>query len=184
MKAWVAALLSAVTGFAHAATGATDVEVIKSEFGIFQEEGSDQLGFGASNSILLSPGQAYGWLMEVKTAKKSVAVREELSVASGATEQASESELTPAAPPAAEAVVGFNERRIPVMDGMIFGERKVNANDKPGSYQLRVFVEKKLVATFDYRLSPAVVEPSPATQTPIIPKMGAVPAKKSVQKRK
>ena len=144
---------------ALAAPAVPDVEVVKTEFGIFEDDGSDQLGFGATSEIPFAIGQPYGWLIEVKTTKKSLAVREETLMPRDTPAAPGSNDSDIGIPANPESGLSFNERRVPVTDGMIFGERRIGQADKPGSYRLRVYIERKLTATFDYQ----VVAPTPAS---------------------
>ncbi len=150
-----AALLLGAALPALAAPPAPDVEIVNAEFGIFEDDGSDQIGFGVTSEIPFSRGQPYGWLIEVKTTKKTLAVREELLMLQ-------DTVATPGSDPSEavrESILGLNESRVPVSDGMIFGERRIKAEDKAGRYRLRVYVERKLTATFDY----SVLAPGPSS---------------------
>jgi hypothetical protein len=158
----VGAVLLLTAGLqALAAPAAPDVEIIKAEFGIFEDDGSDQLGFGATSDIPFTPGQPYGWLIEVKTTKKSLAVREEVLIPQDTVAASGSNESDLAMPTMRESLLSLNERRVPVSDGMIFGERRIRAEDKAGRYRLRVYVERKLTATFDYNVLASVPSSSP-----------------------
>jgi hypothetical protein len=135
-----------------AATPSPDVAIVKAEFGIFQDDGSDQLGFGATDEIPATAGQAYGWLIEVKTASKSLAVREEMRHLLEPPATSGDKSDDPNAYPAKTSFADFRERQVSVANGVIFGEHKIATNDKPGWYRLRVYVERTPVATFDYQL--------------------------------
>lgn len=170
-----AALLPAASLSASAAPVAAAVEVVKVEFGIFDDDGTDQLGFGPTDEIPLSVGQPYGWLFQVKTAAKTLAVREELlhPETDAAPKEGSDTDLTPPTNPA--TLLGINERRLPVQDGMLFGVRIVVTGDSPGRYRLKVYVERKLAASFDYVLRAAeIVAPPAALQQKIEGKNPAV----------
>jgi hypothetical protein len=145
-----AALLLTAGLQARAAPAVPDVEIIKAEFGIFEDDGSDQLGFGATSEIPFTHGQPYGWLIEVRTTRKSLAVREEVLMPQDTVAASGSNESDLAMPAMRESLLSLNERRVPVSDGMIFGERRIRAEDKAGRYRLRVYVERKLTATFDY----------------------------------
>lgn len=155
----IAAILLLAAGLpARAAPAAPDVEIVKTEFGIFEDDGSDQLGFGATGEIPFAIGQPYGWLIEVRTTKKSLAVREEILLPRDTPAAPDRDDSSIGIPANPESLLGFNERRVPVSDGMIFGERRIGPTDKPGTYRLRIYVERKLTATFDYSVvAPATV---------------------------
>jgi hypothetical protein len=149
---------------ALAAPAEPDIAIIKTEFGIFEEDGSDQLGFGATSEIPFAIGQPYGWLIEVKTTKKSLAVREEILIPRDTPAAPGSNDSDIGIPASRESLLGFNERRVPVSDGMIFGERRIRQVDKPGTYRLRVYVERKLTATFDYSIVAPTAVSSPAPE--------------------
>lgn len=184
----VAALLLATAPSALAAPAPPAVDLVTVEFGIFDDDGTDQLGFGATAEIPLSVGQPYGWLIQVKSPAKSLAVREELlrPEDDGAPVESPDTDLTPPANRA--SLLAINDRRLPVLDGMVFGVRKVVAADTAGRYRLKVYVERKLAATFDYVLvAPETAAPpvapqqkvdsiKPATKVPTRSRRGSTPA--------
>jgi hypothetical protein len=53
---------------ASAFAAAPDVMIAKAEFGLFEDDGSEQIGFRATGEVPLNIGQACGWLIERKLA--------------------------------------------------------------------------------------------------------------------
>lgn len=179
--ALLAGLLLAGSATSLAAPAGSVAEVVKVEFGIFDDDGTDQLGFGPTGDIPLSVGQPYGWLLQIRTTAKSLAVREELlrPEKDAAPAESPDTDLTP--PTNRAALLGFNERRLPVQDGIAFGVRKVVAGDVPGRYRLKVFVERKLAATFDFVLfaPDTIAHPAAPQQTQVDTKPAIKPPSRS-----
>jgi len=134
------------------------VEIISTQFGIFDASTPGELSFEATNLIPRVTGQRYGWIIELKTTKRNVSVREEyvfaLPTKAGSKTEASTTE------PKDEFLEGFkqapqrrnqvSQRQLAPIDGQIYGEWSVGESEPAGHRRLQVFVEGKLAATFEY----------------------------------
>lgn len=61
-------------------SGAPDrppVEIVSAEFGIFDASNPRELVFELTSVVPYRTGQRYGWIIEVRTKKRSLSVREE-----------------------------------------------------------------------------------------------------------
>ena len=80
----------------------------------------------------LHEGQAYGWVIVVKTSDKTVRWREE---------------FTPAGRDAA-----VTEREVTLYNGAVFNSRPIAKGDPAGTYRMRVSINGELVRTFEFRV--------------------------------
>jgi len=143
-------LASAVAWSATPAPKEPPVEIVSAEFGVFEAEAPGELVFEPSNVIPHKVGQRYGWIIEVRTAKRSVSVREEYLLPTPA-------KAREAAPSANETLDIPSQRRhqvsqrqlVPV-EGKIYGEWSIGPNEPAGHRQLQVVVEGDVAASFGY----------------------------------
>jgi hypothetical protein len=139
----------------------TPVDIVSSQFGIFDASTPGELSFEPTTLIPRVMGQRYGWIIELKTSKRNVSVREEYLIAlpaKGAASTSNGSNNTEAekdeyldsfrqAPQRRNQV---SQRQLAPVDGQIYGEWFVGKNEPAGHRRLQVFVEGKLAATFEY----------------------------------
>jgi hypothetical protein len=128
----------------------SDVEIVRSDFGLFGSIPSGDPAFKASRSVPLKEDQAYGWFIELKTSKPKIKWREEIVFpasqaildihGSTAKHSISEDGLT---------VTSEQEEVVPD-SGLIYHMWGVAAGDPKGSHVMRVYVEDKLVRTFEF----------------------------------
>lgn len=146
--AWLC--LASIFVVAHAAAApetpvaGPSVQIGAAAFGLFDASTPGELSFEASKVVPLRVGQRYGWVIEVKTAKRRVSVREEY--------------LLP--PKTAEAVKPntimmdtrrqVSQRELAVIDGKIYGEWSVGQGEPAGHRHLQVFVNNELAGDFEY----------------------------------
>jgi hypothetical protein len=141
------------TGGAFAASpgvAEASVEIVSAEFGIFADSSPQELIFEPSNVVPHKTGQRYGWVIEVRTAKRTLSVREEYLIAK------------PASPPKKMDPVSENlniplqrrnqvsQRQLVPVDGRIFGEWSIGPNEPAGHRHLQVVVEGQVAASFEY----------------------------------
>ncbi|MDR2219405.1 MAG: hypothetical protein LBE24_02370 [Methylobacillus sp.] len=126
---------------------ASNIEVISSEFGLFYDLDSDNPSFIPTNLVPLTPKQSYGWVIQLNTNKPVIKWREEFTLPSkpeiwGIDESSSKT--------SADGLTTTSERTVTSMDGVIFNIWDIAPGDPQGHYVMRVFVEGKLVATFEF----------------------------------
>lgn len=126
-----------------------DIEVVRSDFGLFSRPDSGKPAFEASRRVPLQEGQGYGWFVELKTTKPKIKWREEMVVPS---------------PPATWGIQNSTaqhtisddrrtlttEREVVPNRGIIHNVWAVAAGDPKGPHVVRVYVEGKLVRTFEF----------------------------------
>ena len=146
----VPALVAGISLAAAQAPKAAAVEIVGAEFGIFDESKPGELVFEPTKAVPHRVGQRYGWIVEVRTAKRSLAVREEY--------------LLPLPPQAKEAEGApggslkiplqrrnqVSQRQLVPVDGKIYGEWSVGPHEPAGHRHLQVVIEGQLGADFEY----------------------------------
>jgi hypothetical protein len=130
----------------------TDVEIVRADFGLFGAIPSGDPAFKASRTVPLEEDQTYGWFMELKTSKPKIKWREEIVFPSplaildihGSTAQHSTSE---------DGLTVTTELEEVVPDGgLIYHMWGVAAGDPKGPHVMRIYVEDKLVRTFEFEV--------------------------------
>lgn len=154
------ALLGAAASAAAAPTEAAAVEIVASQFGLFDASTPGELSFEPSNLIPRIAGQRYGWIIEVKTAKRNLSVREEYVIPLPAKSDGKAKDAGKAPEAADEFLENFrqapqrrnqvSQRQLAPVDGQIYGEWSVGQNEPAGHRRLQVFIEGRLAATFEY----------------------------------
>jgi hypothetical protein len=146
-------IAAVITGSALAASSPsaeTPVAIVSAEFGIFDASSPKELIFEPTNVVPHKQGQRYGWVIEVKTTKRTLSVREEYLIAK------------PASPPKSMDPVSENlniplqrrnqvsQRQLAPVDGRIFGEWSIGPNEPAGHRHLQVVVEGEVAASFEF----------------------------------
>jgi hypothetical protein len=126
------------------------VEIVSAEFGLFDGSRPGELVFEPTAVVPHKVGQRYGWVIEVRTAKRSLAVREEylLPLPSRADETADPVAQSLNLP--AERRSQVSQRQLVPVDGRIYGEWSIGPGEPPGRRRLQVLIENRTAATFDY----------------------------------
>jgi hypothetical protein len=139
------------TGAAAAASDAQPVEIVSAEFGLFDDRNPRELVFEPGAVVPHRVGQRYGWIIGVRTAKRSVSVSEEYLLPSAAP--------TLAAPAASSAEVWtipqgrrnqVSQRQLVPVDGRIYGEWAIGPEEPAGHRHLQVLVEGQVAASFEF----------------------------------
>ena len=135
------------------------VEIVSAEFGLFDASNPDELAFEPATVVPQKIGQRYGWVIEVRTSKRSLAVREEYLLPTAATAGASAAEAKAAADPAINTLNipllrrnQVSQRQLVPVDGRIFGEWAIGPGEPAGRRHLQVIIEGQLGASFEYEV--------------------------------
>lgn len=143
---FVAAMSFAAAG--HAAEA--PVEVISAEFGIFDASNPQELLFHPSDVVPHKVGQRYGWIIELRTAKRSLAVSEEYLLPTLPAVRKD------SAPPdenldiPAQRRNQVSQRQLVPVDNLIYGEWAVGPNEPAGRRHLQVLIEGREGASFRF----------------------------------
>jgi hypothetical protein len=132
--------------------GAADIEIAGAEFGLFEEGKGNEILFQPSNIVPLAIGQRYGWIIEVRTLKRTLAVREEYVLPKAASDKEPDSAVAKNLhiPDLRRSQV--SQRQLALVDGQIIGEWSIGPGEPPGKRRLQVIVEGQVAATFDYEV--------------------------------
>lgn len=145
-KAAALACLLAAAG----AAAAPEVEIVSAEFGLFEAGRGDETVFQPATVVPHAVGQRYGWIIELRTQKRSLAVREEYVLPGKA-------DAVPDEPVAKNLHVPdlrrsqVSQRQLVPVDGQIVGEWSVGPDEPAGRRRLRVTVEGE-AASFDFEV--------------------------------
>ncbi|MBI2305826.1 MAG: hypothetical protein HYU78_00855 [Rhodocyclales bacterium] len=137
---------------ANAAVAAPDVEIVSAEFGLFEEGKGNEIVFQPSAVVPRAVGQRYGWIIEVRTKKRSLAVREEYVLPDAAKAKEADSQVAKNLhiPDLRRSQV--SQRQLVPVDGQIVGEWSVGPDEPAGRRRLQVSIEGQAAATFDYEM--------------------------------
>ena len=136
---------------ALAATPAAPVVIVGAEFGIFDASNPRELVFEAKDLVPHRIGQRYGWIIEVRTGKRSLSVSEEYLLPSGApthTQPGNSSAEVWNIPQARRNQV--SQRQLVPVDGKIYGEWAIGPNEPAGHRHLQVLIEGQVAASFEF----------------------------------
>lgn len=141
-----ALLLVLVAALAHAQS----VTIRGAEFGIFESGKSGELVFEPTLVVPHVAGQRYGWVIELGTARRSVAVREEYLIAPSDSfkEEAGGKRLTIPH----ERRNQVSQRQLVPVAGRIYGEWAIGPQEPPGKRRLQVLVEDHPPVVFEYEV--------------------------------
>ena len=125
------------------------VEVLGAEFGLFNPPEPGKPLFVPTNRVPLIPDQAYGWVVTIRTNHEQVHWREEFTLPAeprswgdpdeNGTQHVSLDHRT-----------SVMEADAPIESGLISNQWAVVPGDPMGRYVIRVYVEGKLVRTFEF----------------------------------
>ena len=126
-----------------------DIEFVRSDFGLFSRPDSGKPAFEVSRRIPLQEGQGYGWFVELKTTKPKIKWREEMVVPSppatwGIQKSTAQHTISD------DRRTLTTEREVVPNRGIIHNVWAVAAGDPKGPHVVRVYVEGKLVRTFEF----------------------------------
>lgn len=140
--------------FATLLAHAQSVTILGAEFGIFASGKPGELVFEPTQVVPHQPGQRYGWIIELRTQQRNVAVREEYLLPSTATEAGASGNLKN------DAVMNIplprrnqvSQRQLVPIDGRIYGEWAIGPGEPAGRRHLQVIVEGQLAGSFEYEV--------------------------------
>lgn len=152
MRKAITAIAASLLAFSPLA-GAADLEIVSAEFGLFEESrSSNEILFQPSKVVPLAIGQRYGWIIEVRTLKRTLAVREEYVLPKAASDKEPDSAVARNLhiPDLRRSQV--SQRQLALVDGQIIGEWSIGPGEPPGKRRLQVIVEGQVAATFEYEV--------------------------------
>jgi hypothetical protein len=143
----VAVLAAGCTSVAVTEAETITPEVISSDFGLLRY--SEDPVFLPSKTVPLVPGQAYGWIIKLRTDKPEIKWREEFVLPS------KPATWGPPGPIGTRTTshdgrTTITEQTVAPEEGTIYHFWTVDPGDPEGPHVIRVFVEDSLVATFEF----------------------------------
>ncbi|MDR2507872.1 MAG: hypothetical protein LBD67_07770 [Candidatus Accumulibacter sp.] len=129
----------------------TPPEIVRAGFGLFDVGDPKKPLFMETSVVPRKEGQRYGWLIEVRTKKRSLSVREEYLLPPLATPPAkNEDGMKVILDIPLEQRVQAAYRQLVPIDNHIIGEWTVKADEPAGRRRLQVIIEEHLAAEFDF----------------------------------
>jgi hypothetical protein len=126
------------------------IEIISAEFGIFEQNTPNELVFEPANVVPHKQGQRYGWVIEVRTAKRTLSVREEYLIATPPKAPDNKNALDESLSLPAQRRNQVSQRQLVPVEGRIYGEWSIGPNEPAGHRHLHVVVEGQSAAHFEY----------------------------------
>lgn len=128
------------------------MEIISAEFGIFDASKPGELAFEPTDVVPHRVGQRYGWVIEVRTKRRSLSVREEYLLPTAAKAAAAADPLAESLNIATQRRNQVSQRQLVPVDGRIIGEWEIGPHEPAGQRHLQVIIEDRLAASFQYRV--------------------------------
>lgn len=128
----------------------TPVEIVNAEFGIFADGSPNELVFEPTDKIPHKPGQRYGWVIEIHTAKRTLSVREEYLLPEADNNGKATDPLNASLNIPARRRNQVSQRQLAPVDGRIYGEWAIGPDEPPGHRHLQIVIEEQLAASFQY----------------------------------
>ena len=126
------------------------VKIVHAEFGLFESSKPEELTLVPTNVVPLVVGQHYGWVIEVQTTRRRLAVREEYVTPLPVTAQIAPSPLTEYLTITDEKRVLHSQKQLVPLEGKIYGESVITPSDRSGHRRLQVVVEGQVGASFEF----------------------------------
>jgi hypothetical protein len=128
------------------------VEIVSAEFGLFDVANPKELVFTPSRTVPHQESQRYGWVIEVRTSKRSLSVREEYLLPNSSKVHTDQDELTESLNIATPRHNQISQRQLVPVDGKIYGEWAIGPNEPAGHRQLQVLIENEVAASFEFEV--------------------------------
>ncbi len=151
MKTLILICALLVAGTATAASDVQPVEIVSAEFGLFDASNPRELVFEPSDVVPHKVGQRYGWIIEVRTARRSLAVSEEyLLPHAEATRTSPDNSPTEVWNIPQSRRNQVSQRQLVPVDGKIYGEWAIGPDEPAGHRHLQVLIEGQVAASFEF----------------------------------
>jgi hypothetical protein len=133
-----------------AAAPEAPVEIVAAEFGTFDASDAKRIVFVPTSVVPHRTGQRYGWVIEVRTSRRSLSVREEYVLANPVPAKKPDNPIAENLAVPLERHNQVSQRQLVPVDGKIYGEWEIGPNEPAGHRLLQVVVEGVAAARFDY----------------------------------
>lgn len=127
----------------------SNYEIVRAEFGIFNQANSGKPTFAPTTTVPLTPNQGYGWIMVLRTTKPKIKWREEFTLPVKP-DTWGDPEPLGTRSVSTDGRTSVTEREVSPERGLIFNMWTVAPGDPKGRYVIRVFVEGSLAKVFEF----------------------------------
>ena len=127
------------------------VEVVNAEFGLFDVSNPKEPVFTPTRIVPHRQDQRYGWVIELRTRKRSLSVREEYLLPNRPRARSGD-ELDESLNIETPRRNQISQRQLVPMDGKIYGEWAIGSSEPAGHRHLQVFVENDVAASFEFEV--------------------------------
>jgi len=128
------------------------VDVVRAEFGTFPGPGTTETAFTATRVVPLVSGQPYGWIALVKPTQVKVHWREEFTLPAAPDTWAGEAQPNTSQSVSADRRTSITEGEEIPTQGVIMRVWSVAPGDPAGTYRIRVFIENRLIQSFEFEV--------------------------------
>ena len=142
------AMLLFAASLSHAAPPAPPVTITRAEFGVFEADAGREIAFVPTREVPHVEGQRYGWMIDLLTGKRSVAVREDYLLAPDKAVSEADGRIEIPLPRRNQV----SQRQLVPVGGRIIGEWAIGPLEPPGRRHLQVIVEGELAGDFEYEV--------------------------------
>jgi hypothetical protein len=130
---------------------ASETEILRAEFGLFNPPESGDPLFVPTNTVPLVEHQGYGWVINLRTNKSRVRWREEFTLPAApvtwsAGDIPGDQKISP------DRKVSVIDREVEPENGMIYNSWSVAPGDPKGRYVIRVIIEDTLERVFVFEV--------------------------------
>lgn len=146
----VATFVAALFCTAGAGAAEAQFEIIAAEFGIFDSNTPDELTFEPTSVVPHRTGQRYGWIIDLRTNQRSLAVSEEYLLPTASTPEKAADPVSESLNIPQQRRSQVSQRQLVPVDGKIYGEWSVGPNEPAGHRRLQILIEGQLGASFEY----------------------------------
>lgn len=126
------------------------VDVVRAEFGTFDASNPRQMIFDPTRRVPHKEGQRYGWIIEVRTNRPTLSVREEYLLPMAASAQKNTDPISETLNMASQRRNQVSQRQLVPVEGKIYGEWAIGAGEPAGHRHLQVVIEGQVAASFEY----------------------------------
>jgi hypothetical protein len=130
---------------------AEDLALVSAEFGLVERGEDGTVRFKPTAKVPLINGQSYGWRVRLRTKRERVGLREEfeLPVAPKVWNSPLPGSAFKVSP---DGRTGITEVDAFIDDGVLTNGWSVAEGDPPGAHVIRLYIEGKLVRTFNFEV--------------------------------
>lgn len=148
----LAIFMNGLAGAAPPVQAVAPVEILGAEFGIFDAGTPGELVFEPTDVVPHRVGQRYGWVIEVRTTRRSLAVQEEYLLPTATKAATAGDALAESLNMPSQRRNQVSQRQLVPVDGRIIGEWEIGPHEPAGQRHLQVIIEGRLAASFQYRV--------------------------------